>query len=484
MIFTAFVIGNAKDNFPQDIHKKIDTLILAKEFDKAEEIALKAYKKFPNEPVVICALACVYRNKAYKSLVNINLGAMGLKEGQTGTVSIPTDSASFKKAFSEKDTYDVKEYKKAQDLYEKILKIDPTFEHAYYNLLNDYVTIGDFEKYFPLVDRFIDNMSDDELKKNSLIDLASKLANNKNVNRNIAIQMYERILKAYPDYSYAISDLATMYHLQGETKKAIPLFKKAYEKDKGDKITLTNYVYSLVYVEDFQNAYNLAINLSKVDTLSYYLTGMLGYLIGKPYIKFFKKLARYRIEATQDAKKDFWYTNAIEYEKVSKMKLDDKLNFFQYQLDNFNKAQMKAEAIVAGNIVRKIKPTSFALLVLGGIYDSNLNLEMTLKYLDLINKMREADSTIISEYALLSNYARIYLVKEKFIEAQKYLLKTKGMKENDARLNHYFGLCCLGLEKKDEAIAYFRENAKLDIKEEMEWINQSIWKLRELGLKE
>ncbi|MGA1865486.1 MAG: tetratricopeptide repeat protein, partial [bacterium] len=77
--FTSSVIFAAEE---KGFHKKIDKLILAKKLDEAEKLAKEAYKKNPDDPEVICALACVYRNKALKSAINVNTSAMGIKDGE------------------------------------------------------------------------------------------------------------------------------------------------------------------------------------------------------------------------------------------------------------------------------------------------------------------------------------------------------------------------------------------------------------------
>ena len=83
---------------------------------------MSEYKKLPNEPEVICALACVYRNKALKSNIVLNTSAMGIKEGEDGLYSIK-DTSDLKKIFQEEQYYDLNEYSKAESLYYKIINI-------------------------------------------------------------------------------------------------------------------------------------------------------------------------------------------------------------------------------------------------------------------------------------------------------------------------------------------------------------------------
>ena len=138
------------------IHTQIDELIQQKKFSIAEAKAKEYLKMHPNDVEGMCALACVYRNQSLKSGIVINTDAMGIKEGESGTYEIK-DSSEVSRLFKDRQYYERTEYRKAEELYYNIISIEPSYQNAYFNLLNDYVTLNEFDNYFKVIELFIQN---------------------------------------------------------------------------------------------------------------------------------------------------------------------------------------------------------------------------------------------------------------------------------------------------------------------------------------
>ena len=191
----------------EGIHQKVDTLMLNDKFDEAEALAKAAYEKYPNEPEVICALACVYRNKSYKTGISMEGSSLGIKDGQSGTFSLGGKNPE--EVFKEEIYFDEELHAKAGSLYYKIIRIEPAYHNAYFNLLNDYAEIEDFDNYFKVIDLFIKNLKEDKDTPEYLIDLASKLNGKKHY--EASLKLYNKILEAFPNCIKAESDIGAVY---------------------------------------------------------------------------------------------------------------------------------------------------------------------------------------------------------------------------------------------------------------------------------
>ncbi|MBN2011814.1 tetratricopeptide repeat protein [candidate division KSB1 bacterium] len=483
MIFTGLLIGLTSGfGLSQDmVHMTVDSLILAQKLDDAEKVARDAIKKYPDHPQVMCALACVYRNRAIRSAIRVNTDAMGIKDGENGTYTIQ-DSSDFEQLFQDENYYDEAQYAKAESLYYRIIAKHPSYHNAYFNLLNDYVTMKRFVPYFKVIDLFIGNLHDDPDTPHYVLDLAMKLYNAEYWDE--ALRLYERLLQAYPDFSQAKCNIGAVYVNLGKIDKAHEVFADVYKIAPLDLLNLNNYFLTSILTEDFPLAYELIVDLIRKDDQDYshfYDAALLAYLIGKNYHAFLNIYLPQRKEHVEQPDDDFWYWTAKQLAHVDTMTQEETLEFFDYLMIQFNQADMKRQALIAAAIIDQSESTNASLLVRCGIYDQFKYVDKTLSYLGKIKARAAIDSTIMTPRDLTYNYGRIYYVAQNADSAIAYFSKYSTERSDNAFVNYALGESYLMKADTSSAIVCFKTNQALEDESQMQYINASIRELKNLG---
>lgn len=463
------------------IHKKIDKLLLEYKINEAESIAKEAYNKYPREPEVICALACVYKNEALQSRIYKDSLQAGEKIGQSGAFILKGKKQE--DILKEYYNYVKERSLKAESLYYKIIEIDSTYLQAYLNLLGDYLNTLDFEGYFKVVDLLIKNLRNDKMIPDYLIYLGDELI--KNGHYEEAIRLLKVTLNSYPKFTKAESKIGLVYFLMGKIPEAKEVSKKIYLKDKNDLANLKNYISCAVLEENFKLAYDLYIELigkDKEDYGNYFEAGLLAYLLGKDYKRLLTKYKEARKKEVEAPEKDFWYQVSSEFLEIDTKEEEEKLTFLDFLLENFFSSDLSRLSIITANIIEEFELTNHALTVKFAIFNKHNYFEKVIEYLDKIKERREFDPTIMSDYVLNLSYGRINYIAGNYEKAKEYLLKNFSLGREDPFINHFLGLCYLKLNEKEEAKKYFKINAKLTPKDnsQMRYVNYSRRILREL----
>jgi len=461
------------------IHAQIDALVMEKDFSAAEKKAERYLQEHPGDTEAMCALACVYRNRSRQSAVNVNTDAMGIKEGESGQYQFK-DADDVKNLFSEQIYFDADDHARAEALYYKIIAADPTYQNAYFNLLNDYVVTEEFDRYFQVIDLYVKNLKGNESADYNLNDLAGKLFREEYYDQ--ALQLFAIIVKNFPDDHEARSDMGAVYSQQGKFDQAREVFREVYERVPGDEVNLGNYYFTSVLAEDFATARRLTAKMARMAGKENRLfdLALLDLVLQRdpgPGIEAYLKVRKGQVD---DVEKDFWYQAAMELGRLNQMPRDEQLAFLESLLNQFNQADYPALTIIVANLVEQIEPTNFVLVVHTSVFDKHQYLKKTIEYLDRISQRRATDPTIMSEYNLNWNYGRNYYVAGQYAEAKGYLLKNAQAQPDDAMINYYLGKCYLALQQKEEAVKLFRKNSKMDDKEQMTFINSSIRELEKL----
>ncbi len=462
----------SKEESSKTFHQRVDKLMLEDKFGEAEKIAKSAYKKYPEDPDIICALASVYRNKALLSGVYPDDSTAGERFGKQGVFIL--EGKEPKAVFKEHSDYFKANNSKAKSLYYETIRIDSTYLYSYFDLLEDYALMADFDNYFKIVDLFIKNLKHDEKMPEYLVDLASRLVKRKYYAE--ALELYDLILKSFPNCMKAESDKGFVYLSQGKIPKANDIFKGVYAKDKKDLINLRNYIYSSILTEDFTTAYNLYTELIKHDKEhygDYFNAGLLAYLLDKDYKKLFVKYADGRKNNAESIEKDFWYQNTLKFIEIENKDKLEKLKFFHFLMEQFGTDQFSQLTIITANIIEKFEVTDNSLIVRAMIFDKHKFFEKTIEYLDKIKERKKTDDSIIDDYNLNYNYGRVNYGAGNFEAAKKYFLKNFKEKKDDATLNYLLGVCYLELDETEEAKKYLTINAKMNDKDQIKYINYS-----------
>lgn len=456
------------------IHKRIDKLLLDGNFKKAEEEANAAYRKNPNDPETICAKACVYRNMAYKSGIQVDYAKLGIKEFQTGTARLTPEI--LKEAFKDTYYYDKEIFSKAEPLYFKIIELDKNYLNAYFNLLNTYMVMEDFQKYFNVIHLFIKNQKANDNCKGILLDLAGKLFKRESYEQ--AEKLYLIILKNFPNYTHAKSDLGAVYSSIGEIERASLLFKEVYNKDPNDLINSANLSKTYITQEKFSDAYKIILSILKIrgsDCFNYFSAGRLAYLLGKDYTKHLNRFIEIRKGELRNNENDFFIEVSKTYLEFPHLSDKDKLEFLNHILIQFFENNYNYDSVITANTILKIKNEKNALIILAATFDNKINFPQgALKYLDKINEYSKYDATIMKPYDLNYNYARNYYNLRKYDEAIKYLRRNMEERKDDAKVLYAIGKAYKEKQDPDNACKYLTMCGKLNDKENMDSINAAI----------
>jgi tetratricopeptide (TPR) repeat protein len=470
-IFTIPGMAISQENL--GIHKQVDELVLASDLKKAEEIAAQAYEKNPEDPETICALACVYRNQAYKRIIKIETSATGIKQGKRRTINLMADDAN---SLSIPEYYYDKEiYKKAEVLYYRIIETDPSYVVAYFNLLNDYIAMETFDPFFKVTNLFMNNLKGKKDTPYQLLDIAEKIYKEQLYDQ--AEKLYKIILSAYPEFSYVKSDLGTLYIQKGRIVGARNLFDEVYNANPRDSKNLNTYLTTLLLNEDFEISYTIALQLSALnpeDFYHHYMAGVIAFYLEKDFSKHFKTAVKIREDAGHTGEKDFWIHSGnlfLSFKKESGKEQDALLEFlmFKFNDNNFNNL-----CIVTANIINKRGATNYSLLILCSIYDGYHFHEKILNYLDRINERKKTDDSIMNSFDLKYSYGRAYFFAKDYKKARSYLLENFKVDSKVPQNNYLLAQTCLALDMTDDAKKYLRINSALDNSEEVQYKNLSI----------
>jgi len=456
------------------IHKRVDDLILAGKLREAEEIAEKAYRKNPDDVETICARACVYRNKAYKSGIRVDSSKLGLKENESGSAELTPDL--IKEAFKEETFYDEEIFANAEPLYHRAIALDKNYLNAYFNLLNTYMVMGRFDKYFNVIDLFLKNRKENRNSPEILLDLAAKLFRQKSYKQ--AERLYKIILQAYPDDTHAKSDLGAAYLATGKIEQAAEIFKEVFEKDPADAINANNLMTAYLLQEKFSDALRVAESLlghKDGDYFNFFYAGTLALLTGKKYDDYLNRFIQIRTGEVENPQNDFYIQVSRKYLNFSKLEQKGKLTFLEPVLIQFYQNDYNYFAIITANISLKLETTKNPLIVMAAIFDTRLNHpEKAIEYLDKISEYRKKDPSIMTAYHLNYNYGRNHYNLDRFDEAIKFFTINFNEKKDDADLLYGLGMAYQKKGDTENACKYYNMGSRLTDKKNMYGINASI----------
>ncbi|PKL35923.1 MAG: hypothetical protein CVV44_20625 [Spirochaetae bacterium HGW-Spirochaetae-1] len=459
------------------IHDDVDELIRKRDFQAAEKMAQQAVDKNPLDLQALCALGCVYRNMAYKEGIQFDSTAAGIRDGESGMGEF--NQENFNKIFTPVPYYEKEIFKKAETIYFKIIEIDKTYSNAYFNLLNSYAVMRNFEKYFSVIDLYLVNFKEDNNTPYILNDLAGKLYKDNSYDE--AVRLFKICIDRYPSYAPAVCDLGAVYFQQGDISGAYRQFKAAYKIDGKDAINLANLARSCIYLEEFKEAYEYYGIITQTvtdDIFNDYTTGILGYMSGGEYASLFTRFIENRKKGIQDHDKDFWIFTAGKFLELEKFEAKEKNDFFEYLLDSFRKNEYDTYSIMTANILLKQGSNSFALVVNASIFDRLRFTEKTIYYLEKIEDRKKDDPGIMSDDDLNFNYGRNYLYSGKIEKSLSCFNRITPESEHEAAVNYYMGRIYLIRKDNEKARTYLMKNRDREDKKDMYYINESIRILR------
>ena len=197
---------------------------------------------------------------------------------------------------------------KAQESYEKAIKLNPNFDDAIYNLGLVYTQIQEYDKSIECFEKILEPNSDDEntyfnlglayFKKNDLIKALDNFQSAIDINDediyahfyigNIykefgdlasAKTKFEKVIELSPDYSWAYYNLAVIYNEENNIEKVIRYLQLTIEKNSQDIEAYILLIRAYANIKRYKEAKQI-IDLALANCEE---TGDLDYLAGKIY---------------------------------------------------------------------------------------------------------------------------------------------------------------------------------------------------------
>jgi tetratricopeptide (TPR) repeat protein len=167
---------------------------------------------------------------------------------------------------------------KAEEIYKKIINIDPNNIISLNNLGSILNTKENFEKSLNFVNRAL------KIKPDYADALNNKGNCLKGLNRfDEAIKYYKKTLIIKPDFIGALNNLATSYNSIGRNEEAIPIFKKVIELKPNYYEALYNQgicLYNLNLFDEAKDSYEKAIKVKPDFIEAYYNLSLIQMLQG------------------------------------------------------------------------------------------------------------------------------------------------------------------------------------------------------------
>ena len=167
---------------------------------------------------------------------------------------------------------------KAEEIYKKIINIDPNNIISLNNLGSILNTKENFEKSLNFLNRAL------EIKPDYADALNNKGNCLKGLNRfDEAIEYYKKAIIIKPDFVGALNNLATSYNSIGRHEEAIPIFKKIIELKPNYYEALYNQgicLYNLNLFDEAKDSYEKAIKVKPDFIEAYYNLSLLQMLQG------------------------------------------------------------------------------------------------------------------------------------------------------------------------------------------------------------
>ncbi len=175
------------------------------------------------------------------------------------------------KAFTKgNESYDIKDYHKAIEFYNKALKIKNDYESAHYNLALSYTGTKDFNNAF----NSLEKVSRNKDRAMAYIYYESGVEALSGGDFNYAIEMFKNTIKFDPNSEASYTMLGTCYNLIGDIENSIKYYEKAIEMDYGNSSSLLPPLATLYYRKgDILKAiklYEEAIKISPDNDILYF----------------------------------------------------------------------------------------------------------------------------------------------------------------------------------------------------------------------
>jgi tetratricopeptide (TPR) repeat protein len=247
----------------------IKELVDSQKYIDAEEKANQALRDRPEDKSVHTDLALVYLRWATKSAVQVDVTALGLQPGETGTVKVTSEMV--KKAFKPAVQFDPDKIAKCKTIFKRLIEKWPKDRDAHFCLMDIYQKNGEFNAFLTELETISDLFKLDSGIVDEL--LPYPFFYYENGQNDLALLTYEALLKHFPKSAPVISSYGVTQIKSGNLSTALKLFEKAYEIDSKDRLIIGNIIEAATYIRDFEKAemfINKALLLEPEKTSKYF----------------------------------------------------------------------------------------------------------------------------------------------------------------------------------------------------------------------
>ena len=141
------------------------------------------------------------------------------------------------------------DYQKAKDCYEKAIEIDPVYLNAYINLGGIFDNLKEYQKAINCYEKAIKIDPNNFNAHYNLGNMFKELEQHQK-----AINSYEKAIEINPNFTAAHNNLGAVFFALGDHKKAINCYKKAIEIDPNHELSLYNLGVAQHSCNQFKNA--------------------------------------------------------------------------------------------------------------------------------------------------------------------------------------------------------------------------------------
>jgi tetratricopeptide (TPR) repeat protein len=244
------------------LDEKISALLKDKKYAEAEQMAMAARNKSPDDIEANLWLAYVYMNQALPSEIIVDTQAMGFGAGETGTAELKKDDVEkyFKPGTGHNPVYG----EKTEQAFKEIIAKWKSDKRAYFCLMNYYQQSKRHEDLIAFVPEIIAAFKSEGYGLvNNLLPYPARYAEDEDFGH--AIQLYIELLKNFPESAPINSSYGAAKLKSGDLRGGIESFERAYLLDKKDPIILGNLGTSYLYAQDFGKSERYFQELIKAD---------------------------------------------------------------------------------------------------------------------------------------------------------------------------------------------------------------------------
>ena len=441
---------------PEPLYK----LIKDNKYDEAVELAKADYKKQVKNKKSSLVLAKVYINATIHSGISFDFSKLGFKKGESGKKKITTEQL---KAASRSSTIVNKKYLEETDAFiQQTVKKWPDSKGLLYCLTKIHFHNRDHTRFIKVLAQTANAHRDSEEEAiDFLIGYGTDILK---YNRyDLAAEIYETLLKTFPNAAPALSSLGVTYIKRGFTKKSVEYFDKAYQITPNDTIIIRNIAEAAMLLTDFKKAerflklkakhnpnnaatyFDLAINAMHADPDK-----------SKPYWKKY-----FEVDAKYPDNKS-WSGNAKIIQAAVKDGTYDEYQWFDLGTQMIRRHVPKYSVALMANANSKHPYDASISYGLAHAYDSGKHFDLAEKaLLETLKRMKHPKNKFKTDTnEIYFNLSRSSLSLDREKDTEVYLKKIKQGSKYAANADYMFGLVQQRRGNEQKAQDYFKSCIK------------------------